>query len=203
VSAGACLCGGMPSTALGAAKEAAGHARGRVKWFDPDRGYGFIRSEQGEECSSTSVTRAGRRWLLRRHRGSLPRHGDRSRPLHGDGIVDRRGRRAGVMGDQRPLCGLPWRSARTTSASASAPGLARHGAPAAAGAGRWMRSSRAPGRARSGCGTRRAASGSCAAPTPPIRRRRGWWRSRRTSEDRAGHDLGLTGHRMGPRRAAG
>jgi hypothetical protein len=44
--------------------------------------------------------------------------------------------------------------------------------PAAAGAGRWMRSSRAPGPARSGCGTRRAASGWCAAPTPPIRPRR-------------------------------
>ena len=24
-------------------------ARGRVKWFDPNRGYGFIRPEQGED----------------------------------------------------------------------------------------------------------------------------------------------------------
>jgi hypothetical protein len=88
--------------------------------------------------------------------------------------------------------GCRGRSARTTSASASAPGRARRGAPVAAGAGRWMRSSRAPGPARSGCGTRRAASGWCAAPTLPIRRRRGWWRSRRTSEDRAGRDLGAS-----------
>jgi cold shock protein len=34
---------------LGVAKEAAVMARGRVKWFDPNRGYGFIRPEQGED----------------------------------------------------------------------------------------------------------------------------------------------------------
>jgi hypothetical protein len=88
-----------------------------------------------------------------------------------------------VMGDQGPLCGCRGRSARTTSANASAPGPARRGAPAVAGAGRWTRLSLAPGPARSGCGTRRAPNGSCAAPTPPTRPRRGWWRSRRTSED--------------------
>jgi cold shock protein len=47
--AGACLCGGVPSTALGAAKEAAVMASGTVKWFDSNRGYGFIRPEQGED----------------------------------------------------------------------------------------------------------------------------------------------------------
>jgi hypothetical protein len=73
----------------------------------------------------------------------------------GDGAT--RGRCAGCRG----------RFAQSTSASASAPRRARRGAPAAAGAGRWMRSSRAPGPARSGCGTSRAASGSYAAPTPP------------------------------------
>jgi CspA family cold shock protein len=45
----ACRCGGVPSTALGAAKEAAVMASGTVKWFDPNRGYGFIRPEQGED----------------------------------------------------------------------------------------------------------------------------------------------------------
>jgi hypothetical protein len=74
-----------------------------------------------------------------------------------------------VMGDQGPRGGRPWWVCRTTLASASAPGRARRGVPAAAGAGRWMRSSRAPGPARSGCGTRRAAGESCAAPTPLIR----------------------------------
>jgi hypothetical protein len=47
--AGACLCGGVPSTALGAAKEAAVMAIGTVKWFDPNKGYGFIRPEHGED----------------------------------------------------------------------------------------------------------------------------------------------------------
>jgi CspA family cold shock protein len=47
--AGACLSGGVPSTALGAAKEAAVMASGTVKWFDPNRGYVFIRPEQGED----------------------------------------------------------------------------------------------------------------------------------------------------------
>jgi cold shock protein len=34
---------------LGAVKEAAVMASGTVKWFDPNRGYGFIRPEQGED----------------------------------------------------------------------------------------------------------------------------------------------------------
>jgi cold shock protein len=42
-------CGGAASTVLGAAKEAAVMASGTVKWFDPNRGYGFIRPEQGED----------------------------------------------------------------------------------------------------------------------------------------------------------
>jgi cold shock protein len=37
------------STALGTVKEAAVMATGTVKWFDPNRGYGFIRPEQGED----------------------------------------------------------------------------------------------------------------------------------------------------------
>jgi CspA family cold shock protein len=37
------------SAALGAVKEAAVMASGTVKWFDPNRGYGFIRPEQGED----------------------------------------------------------------------------------------------------------------------------------------------------------
>jgi cold shock protein len=45
----ACHCGGVPSTALGAAKEAAVMASGTVKWFDLNRGYGFIQPEQGED----------------------------------------------------------------------------------------------------------------------------------------------------------
>jgi CspA family cold shock protein len=45
----ACRCGGVPSTALGAAKEAAVMASGTVKWFDLNRGYGFIQPEQGED----------------------------------------------------------------------------------------------------------------------------------------------------------
>jgi cold shock protein len=49
VPAEACLCGGVPSTALGAAKEAAVMATGTVKWFDSNRGYGFIRPERGED----------------------------------------------------------------------------------------------------------------------------------------------------------
>jgi cold shock protein len=47
--AGACLCGGVPSTALGAAKEAAVMVSGTVKWFDSNKGYGFIRPEHGED----------------------------------------------------------------------------------------------------------------------------------------------------------
>jgi CspA family cold shock protein len=35
--------------ALGAVKGAAVMASGTVKWFDPNRGYGFIRPEQGED----------------------------------------------------------------------------------------------------------------------------------------------------------
>jgi CspA family cold shock protein len=42
-------CGVVPSTALGAAKEAAVMASGTVKWFDPNRGHGFIQPEQGED----------------------------------------------------------------------------------------------------------------------------------------------------------
>jgi cold shock protein len=41
--------GGVPSKALGAAEEAAVMASGTVKWFDPNRGYGFIQPEQGED----------------------------------------------------------------------------------------------------------------------------------------------------------
>jgi CspA family cold shock protein len=48
VPAGACLCG-VSSTALDAAKEAAAVATGTVEWFDSNRGYGFIRPEQGED----------------------------------------------------------------------------------------------------------------------------------------------------------
>jgi cold shock protein len=44
-----CLSGGVPSTVLGAVKEAAVMASGTVKWFDPNRGYGFIRPKQGED----------------------------------------------------------------------------------------------------------------------------------------------------------
>ena len=70
-------------------------------------------------------------------------------------------------------------AAATEAAPPSPPCLAavadplpgRFSSTAAAGAGRWMRSSRAPGPARSGCRTSRAASGWCAAPPPPIRRR--------------------------------
>ena len=82
------------------------------------------------------------------------------------------GRAGGRDGDGRPgaagraaVVGLPDDLGQRLSSR-------RRGAPAAAGAGRWMRSSRAPGPARSGCGTRRAAGESCAAPTPLIRPRR-------------------------------
>jgi len=44
-----CRSGGVPSAVLGAAKEAPVMAIGTVKWFDPNRGYGFIRTEQGED----------------------------------------------------------------------------------------------------------------------------------------------------------
>jgi len=33
-------------------------ARGRVKWFDPNRGYGFIRPEQGEDVVHISAVQA-------------------------------------------------------------------------------------------------------------------------------------------------
>jgi hypothetical protein len=116
------------------------------------------------------------------------------------------GRAGGRDADGRPAAAV--RAAVAGLSGRPRPSLsarrARRGASAAAGAGPWMRSSPAPGPTRSGCGTRRAAaSGWCAAPTPPIRRRRGWWRSRRTPEDRAGRDLGRARHRMGPCRAAG
>jgi hypothetical protein len=54
-------CGGVPSTALGAAAtEAAVMATGTVKWFDPNRGYGFIRPEQGKDvfgCGAAGLSR--------------------------------------------------------------------------------------------------------------------------------------------------
>ena len=92
------------------------------------------------------------------------------------------------------------RSIRCAAATEAAPPSPRFSPTAAAGAGRWMRSSLALGRARSGCGTRKAASGWCAAPTPPIRPRRGWWRSRRTPEAEPPRTLaGSTPHETSPR----
>ena len=47
--AGAGRSGGVPSAVLGAGKRQPVMASGTVKWFDPNRGYGFIRPDQGED----------------------------------------------------------------------------------------------------------------------------------------------------------
>jgi cold shock protein len=47
----ACRCGGVPSTALGAAREAAGHGKWHSQVARPQPGYGFIRPERGEDVS--------------------------------------------------------------------------------------------------------------------------------------------------------
>jgi hypothetical protein len=94
------------------------------------------------------------------------------------------------MGDQRPLCGLPWpvcsddlgQRLSSRAGTAWCPGCGR----------RWpldeVEPCPWPGQVR--LWDQRGASGWYAAPTPPIRRWRGWWRSRRTPEDRASRNLG-------------
>jgi hypothetical protein len=132
------------------------------------------------------ATRAGRR--RRFPGGATGRAGAGGRDAEGQGG-------AAV----RPaVAGLP---AGPPSASPSGPGW--RGARCAGGAGRWRRCSRALGPPGCGCGTRTAGSGWYAAPTPPIRPWRGWWRSRRTPEARAGHGRGRRDDYRGSRRAAG
>jgi hypothetical protein len=133
--------------------------------------------------------------VLGRRRGRATRPAGRSRRLRGDWMVDRKVRWAGCRWATSGRCaGCRGRSARR--------GLrleGRHGVCPGRGRGWPAGPGRAvpwPGRVR--LWTRRAASGSCAAPTPPIRPRRGWWRSRRTLETEPGRDPGRL-DRRGPR----